>query len=209
MENPRVNVQFPFLEELQDQPSAWSGHMDFVYRLIQEIKPKCIVELGVHWGHSLFCMAQACRDLGLKTRITGIDHWQGDDSAGNWGEEWGDRILNKVKYIRSEYFPGQRITLVKRSFDDAIELFLSGRKFNFPVDVLHIDGSHDYESVRSDFDNYMPLVTKGGVILLHDVEVPHMGVKRLFSEIKQEHPDWAFSVNPGSFGLAVIEKKSE
>jgi predicted O-methyltransferase YrrM len=36
------------------------------------------------------------------------------------------------------------------------------------IDFLYIDGSHIYEAVRKDFDDWYPFVKKGGYILLHD-----------------------------------------
>jgi predicted O-methyltransferase YrrM len=38
-----------------------------------------------------------------------------------------------------------------------------------PLDVLFIDGDHSYTGVRSDFELYSPLVRKGGIIGLHDI----------------------------------------
>lgn len=50
-------------------------------------------------------------------------------------------------------------------------------------DVLLIDGAHDYESVKIDFEYYVPLVKTGGLIFMHDVLVPRYGVKDLWGEI--------------------------
>jgi predicted O-methyltransferase YrrM len=38
-----------------------------------------------------------------------------------------------------------------------------------PLDVLFIDGDHSYEGVRSDFELYGPLVRRGGLIGIHDI----------------------------------------
>lgn len=37
-----------------------------------------------------------------------------------------------------------------------------------PIDLLFIDGDHSYPTVRADFDQWVPHVRPGGVILLHD-----------------------------------------
>ena len=39
----------------------------------------------------------------------------------------------------------------------------------FPIDMLHIDGSHVSLEALWDFDTYSPLVRSGGLILMHDV----------------------------------------
>ncbi len=38
-----------------------------------------------------------------------------------------------------------------------------------PYQWLFIDANHTYEATRADYDNYSPLVSPGGLILLHDI----------------------------------------
>lgn len=40
--------------------------------------------------------------------------------------------------------------------------------WNKPIRFLFIDGMHDYPAVKLDYDLWVPHVTKGGVIALHD-----------------------------------------
>jgi predicted O-methyltransferase YrrM len=40
------------------------------------------------------------------------------------------------------------------------------------IDVLHIDGNHDEEYVTKDIVNYLPLVKKGGYIIMDDTTWP-------------------------------------
>lgn len=37
-----------------------------------------------------------------------------------------------------------------------------------PIEILFIDGDHNYEAVKKDFDDWFPLVKNGGYILFHD-----------------------------------------
>jgi predicted O-methyltransferase YrrM len=37
------------------------------------------------------------------------------------------------------------------------------------LDVLFIDGDHSYAGVKADFEQYAPLVRKGGIVALHDI----------------------------------------
>ena len=58
------------------------------------------------------------------------------------------------------------------------------------VDVLHIDGDHTYEGCKADFQNYAPLVRKGGLIVFHDavsVVDSQVGVKRFWDELRRWH----------------------
>lgn len=61
-----------------------------------------------------------------------------------------------------------------------------------PYQWLFIDGAHDYESARADWDFYSPLV-EHGFVCLHDIALvrayadgsPPAGVWRLWSELRQ------------------------
>jgi len=52
------------------------------------------------------------------------------------------------------------------------------------LDFLFIDGGHDYQTVKADYENYGPLVRSGGVIAFHDIsggEWPE--IKRFWEEL--------------------------
>ncbi len=42
------------------------------------------------------------------------------------------------------------------------------RTFDEPVAFVFIDGAHEYESVKQDFDDWFPKVVNGGIVALHD-----------------------------------------
>lgn len=42
------------------------------------------------------------------------------------------------------------------------------KKFDKKISVLFIDGSHHYNDVKEDFENYLPFVKQNGYIALHD-----------------------------------------
>src|SRR5262245_20967128 len=56
---------------------------------------------------------------------------------------------------------------------------------NGPYDFVYIDGGHQYETVKSDFENYAPMATK--LIGMHDIaNIAHAtyGVVRFWNELK-------------------------
>ena len=83
-------------------------------------------------------------------------------------------------------------------FEEALNLFEDGS-----IDLLHIDGSHEYEEVKSDFEKWLPKVKKGGRILIHDilVEREDFGVKRLWNEIQKSYHTKS---HDRGFGLGLI-----
>lgn len=186
--------RFNWMSEI-GHPTAWIGHMDWSYETVAEVKPKLIVELGVHYGHSLFAMAQAIKDYDLNTKIVGIDSWQGDAHVG----KYSDDVYNSVVNIKDKYFDNINLKLYKKNFDDARVLVK-----NNAVDILHIDGAHDYNSVRNDVDNYIKKIKPSGQLWMHDIDVKHFGVEKVYNEILTEHPEWKHEERHTSFGLGII-----
>ncbi len=176
---------------------SWSGHLAFASDLIAAIQPSLIVELGTHWGESYFTFCQTVEERGLSSMCYAVDHWQGDQHAGQYGEEVFAEVsqYNDRNYKQFSY-------LLRRSFDDALSQFADDS-----IDLLHIDGLHTYEAVRHDFNSWLPKVKAGGIILLHDICPRHhdFGVWRLWDEIKAEFPD-TFDFHH-SWGLGVAGKQ--
>lgn len=56
---------------------------------------------------------------------------------------------------------------------------------NGPFDLIVVDGDHSYEGVKADVDNYLPLLRKGGFLILHDSILPDWGVPRMVKELKE------------------------
>jgi len=176
---PNVKSDPPktFAPRYESEVTSWHPHRGYAYELIRQHRPKVIVELGVHYGDSYFTFCQACDELDLETRLFGIDHWKGDEQAGHYGET----VFDEVNEYNEEFYSNSS-TLLRISFDEALKEFEDGS-----IDSLHIDGSHDYESVKNDFYNWLPKIRKGGMILLHDINVGRedFGVKKFWKEIKK------------------------
>ncbi len=56
------------------------------------------------------------------------------------------------------------------------------------VDMLFVDGAHDYMNVRLDLEAFAPLVRKGGIISGHDYSPDFPGVVRAVDEYLGEKP---------------------
>lgn len=184
-----------------DHPSAWLGHREFARELVMWKKPATIVELGTHWGHSFFSMVQGVKDAGLNTRCIAIDHWRGDQFTGAYDP---DTVYETVKKVAGEVYPDQDIELWRMTFDEGAKK-MGQRK----ADILHIDGAHDYESVRHDWDTWRTKLKKGAIVLMHDIEVGNFGVRRVWAEIRAENPEWFFEEREGSYGLGVIHTSGQ
>ena len=183
----------PYLFQIDDfMHSGWIGHAPFLKYLIREQKPWIFVELGVHNGFSYFVGCQAIREYNLETKAYAVDHWLGDQQAGFFD----DSVYETAKQLNSKY--SKFSTLVKKSFEDARAEFA-----NSSIDLLHIDGYHSYESVKSDFESWLPKMQKDGVVLLHDIHVRRntFGVYKFWAEVKSKYTTIEFV---SSHGLGVV-----
>jgi glycosyltransferase involved in cell wall biosynthesis len=175
--------------------SAWHKHAPFGYYLICELKPKIFVELGVHNGDSFFTFCQSRKENNLSTICYGIDTWSGDVHSGFYGSEIFENVrsYNHANYSNFSY-------LIKSTFETACVQFEENS-----IGLLHIDGLHTYESVKSDFENWFPKVENEGLILFHDVRERKkgFGVWKLWDELKGQFPSFLFDFGSG---LGVLQK---
>ncbi len=177
---------------------SWQGHIPFAFCLMDMLRPRVVVELGVHRGDSFCAFSQAADRLSLACRLHGVDTWEGDSQAGHYGPEVYEELSAYVKEIY-----GDRIVLHKCRFDEALDCFDDGT-----VDLLHIDGLHTYDAVRRDFELWRPKLSEQGVVLFHDTQVyrENFGVGRFWEEIRDEFPHFEFL---HSHGLGVLGAGSD
>ena len=174
---------------------SWHEHIPFAFFAIASLRPSTFVELGTWKGDSYCAFCQAVKTLELPTRCHAVDTWAGDEHTGPYGPEALDDL-------REHHDPryGAFSTLVQQTFDDAAPRFGDGS-----IDLLHIDGAHSYEAVRNDVERWLPKLSDRGVLLLHDTAVHSggFGVWRLWDELVQQRPGFAFAHGHGLGVLAV------
>ena len=175
--------------------SAWNEHVPFAGWIAEVLRPKTLVELGTHAGVSYFAFCEALLQTGADSRCYAVDHWKGDRHAGEYGEEVFAEVsrLNQDRYSTFS-------TLLRKSFDEALDDFAPGS-----VDLLHIDGLHTYEAVKHDFEAWLPKMSNVGVVLLHDTaeHKTDFGVYRLLEELRHTYPTFEFQHGHGLGIIAV------
>lgn len=174
-------------------PTAWGGHIPFLFSLVTLMKPRIYAELGSHNGASFFAACQAMQRNEYGGKAVAIDLWQGDEHAGFYAES----VFKNFKYILSTRYSDVG-EFLRMSFDEASSLFEDGS-----IDLLHIDGLHTYEAVKSDYETWRSKVTKNGVIIFHDTNVyeREFGVWQLWDEIKNDAVSFNFK---HTHGLGVL-----
>jgi hypothetical protein len=174
-------------------PTAWAGHIPFMFVLFKLLRPECYVELGVHNGASLIAASTAARQYHLPTQIYGIDSWEGDAHAGYYN---GDKVFEELQSYLARTF--KNVTLIRNYFHTARPLFAAGS-----IDFLHIDGFHTYDAVKADYTSWITAMAPNGVIMLHDTAVygSGFGVHRLWRELSHHYRTVEFL---HSHGLGVL-----
>jgi hypothetical protein len=172
--------------------SAWIEHAPFAFWLVDALRPRTIVELGVHNGFSYFVFCQAVRRLQLKARCFAIDTFEGDEHAGYYGDD----VYEDVSRRNRRYDGFSRV--IRSTFAEACEQFADGS-----VDVLHIDGCHTHDAVRRDFETWLPKLSSRGVVLFHDTAERGngFGVHLLWDELRTRYPHFEFM---HGHGLGII-----
>lgn len=132
-----------------------------------------ILEIGCFKGRSSVSFGFGC--IGTRRHVYSVDLFEGDGSMYGKGEFLSDFERNVQVCGLTDYITPikQYSTVVARSWDRQI-------------DILFIDGSHNYDDVKADFEAFYPFVKKGGIVALHDVRGMWKGVIKLWSEIRKD-----------------------
>jgi predicted O-methyltransferase YrrM len=168
-----------------------------VLGLLRERPPRAVVEVGTDKGGTLFLWSRVAAPDAI---LVAIDN----HPLGALGTRSAWAAVRRC-FARAQ----QRVDLLipRDSHDprtvDEVRQRLEGR----PVDFVFIDGDHEYEGVKRDFELYSPLVRPGGLIAFHDInEMYWPGVGRLWDELKPHHETVEFVANdpPRRWGIGVI-----
>ncbi|RBP39042.1 methyltransferase family protein [Roseimicrobium gellanilyticum] len=165
--------------------SVWTEHIPFAFWLVEHLRPRTVVELGLHTGGAYCAFCQAVEMSGLDTRCHGV----GEDAT----------ALQNLRAHHDPRYAGFS-KLVQCRFSEALVQFEDGS-----IDLLHLDGAHLYEHVKADFESWLPKMSARGMVLLHGTHVrAHgSGVLRFWEEVKDRYASFEFHHGSGLGVLAV------
>lgn len=173
-------------------PSGWLCHLPFLFWLIDRLKPARLVELGAAEGVAYLAACQAVVASGAPSICHGIDSWLGEDADGRYGPH----VFHTMAAHHDPRY-GHFSRLVRRGAEEAAAMFADGA-----IDLLILEGNHNYDAVRRVFDLWRPLLSAKGLMLLPGIARPDFGAARLWAELGQARPS-AFSFMHGD-GLGLL-----
>jgi len=131
---------------------------ELLFTLAKQCKGKgVIVEIGSWQGKSTICLGLGSLE-GEMLPIYAIDPHEGILEGRNVGKQ---TLESFKKNIQKAGITSIVTPLVMTSHNAV-------KKVKKPIELLFIDGAHDYKSVKQDFENWFPKVIDGGVIAFHD-----------------------------------------
>jgi hypothetical protein len=169
----------------------WHEHIPFAKVLVQLLRPKTFVKLGIHTGESYMAVCETAAALGVacygveanRVRHAGV----------------ADEQTVKALHAYHDAQFGNFSRLLKNSGADAATHFAQGA-----VDLLQIDDLHAYEAVCRDWETWRPKLSRSGVVLFHHTNVREgdFGVWKLWKELRPTYRHFEFLHGSG-LGMLV------
>jgi len=123
-------------------------------------------------GEALYELARACTGKGV---IVEIGSWEGKSTVClGLGTKAGAAVPVYAVDPHANYRFGDFKTNVERAgIADLVRPVASlsqsaAEEFHEPIELLFVDGSHEYELVLEDFEKWVPKVVDGGWVAFHD-----------------------------------------
>lgn len=132
--------------------------LNWLYKMAQD--KNSIVEIGSWKGRSTHALLSACKGI-----VTAVDHFRG--SPGEVEQKGQHPYKDFIKNVG--HF--KNLKILKMSSEKAVKLVKS-------VEMIFIDGAHDYDSVKKDIEMWALKATK--LICGHDFNWP--GVRQAVTE---------------------------
>lgn len=172
--------------------------------LVQELKPKRILEIGSLFGGTLWYWMQDAPG----SKIVSVD----------LGVQSFDYRFQDIEAARTLWPVWERATgceLVQLRTDSTFAYTIEEAAKHAPYDFIFIDGGHWYDVAMADFKNYWPMLRPGGMLAFHDIAYPdgnpdNYNVGQVWREVRDQGR-WQEIIrehNPeGIWGIGVMYKE--
>ncbi len=169
---------------------GWDTYSSIYTDFIDDLtKPAILIEVGVFLGKGLIKAALHAKNTKKDVKMYAVDTWEGSD------EPEHKEFLKEIG--GPEAFYNQFLENLKIFDVNDIILPIRGKSVEtandfvynkgIRADLVFLDASHDYKSVKEDILAWYPVVQNGGILAGHDIHFPD--VKKAISEILIRYDD--------------------
>lgn len=166
--------------------------------------PKYVCEIGTADGGTNFLLSQALPSVEL---MIGVDLFV----KNKFKLSHFSRSSQDIQFLNGSSYDDNTVNKFKQILGDR------------QLDLLFIDGDHNYEGVKQDFLKYRHFVREGGIIIFHDIVQDYFtrhgvktnrwvgGVPIFWNEIKSTYQHWEFieNLDQDGLGIGVIQYSSQ
>jgi len=173
------------ISKLSDKISCSDSQAELLYNLALQLPFRSvIVALGIWTGKSTIAMGEAAKEK--SHRIYAVDHFMGSPSDETKDLSQQRDIASEFQANVDKFGLGHWISTIHFPFNELLSCW------TIPIDLIFIDGDHEYASVNNDINGWAGWVKVGGIIAGHDYDIPgvEQAVKESFSEFTVEDNIW-------------------
>lgn len=176
---------YDFIKKVPFDDHGWfpSSNQEMLGKIIQQKKPKIVIEVGSWLGASTRYIAQTIPQGSI---VYAVDTWEGSpDEPGHMNDA---RVKHK-KLFHIFLSNVAQAELVHKIIPIRMTSMEACSAFTGQADLIYIDAAHDEESVYMDIINWSKKLAPGGVICGDDWNVwPSVtaAVKRAAYDLKKE-----------------------
>lgn len=176
--NPKIQI------EQNREEIVWA-----LDRCREHTNPKYICEIGAGEGGNLCMLASLLHDDGILISI--------DPFANNKIFQHDD-VVNMISPIRLH-------CIEEFSWDPPAINTTRDILGDNKLDILFIDGDHEYESTKSDWDNYIGFMGNLSCVVFHDLIGGTQGPTRFFPELLDRgYKGEVLCLDPIRYGIGII-----
>ena len=177
-----------------------------IYSIIHYMRAKVCVCLGSGGGFIPRIMTQARLDLYDSGIFEGKKEFNWGDIGSTFLVDATNGVGGEVDYLeensffRSKFFP----RFINDTTENAYYNFFI--KQDIKIDYLHIDADHSYEGVKKDFELYSNIVSKNGIISIHDTDKNYSKNYIVSKDISDKDAHHKFAEGPSKFIKEISNK---
>ncbi len=160
---------------------VWFRIYEVISRLIKENNFNDYVEVGVWKGETLFNIARENKQM----NISGVDNYSSKNYKGyvpangevmaNIDNEAYDKIKSNILHKANKF---KNVSIIIKDSLAAAKTFNDDS-----LDIVFIDGSHDYKNVYEDITAWLPKIRGGGILCGHDFSFKHFSVIKAVGDL--------------------------